>query len=127
MTVEGDLFTAITQNASIYAQVAGRLYSNRLPPNATLPAITMREVSGQNIMQTMTAGKGLMYGTFMFDAWADDYLTLKAVRDAMVLGLNGLKTGSILSCKVTLSLDLYDDELEKFRQLVNVQVLYAIT
>lgn len=64
MTVESDIFTALT------ALVSGRVYPDVAPAGVTAPFITYQQVGGQAVSFLETASPGMRNGRFQINCWA---------------------------------------------------------
>lgn len=100
--------------AGITALVSTRVYSFRIPQNATLPCIVLQRISTPRIatMDMSGATGTLASPRFQFDAWATTYASAKAITDAIRAALNG-RTGAT-GTGVTIRAALIQDEVPEY-------------
>lgn len=90
-----DLLTADTGGSGVNTLVSGRIYRDRVPQAATLPAITVTLVSGTD---TNTLGGRRVFQTALVDVRvvADGTVYPNAIADrvdAVLQGVGGVKSG----------------------------------
>lgn len=119
------LFTLLSQESTINALVADRIYPVILPTDATYPAITWTIVSGSS-RPTLT-GTGMFRWTLQFDCWADDaYLTAAKARAALSKFLSNnivtLSDGQTVTFIYRQPLNLYNSGAELYRAACEIEV-----
>jgi len=112
ITIEEGLYYFLKNNAGVSNLVAARIYPNKLPQTATLPAITYQRISTPRVHTHDTSGAvGTAHPRFQFDAWGTTYSSCQAVSDAIRAALNGYKgTMGAGGTAVTVQGALVDDE-----------------
>ena len=103
--IEKDLFSALKL-------VTPNVYLIMMPDDAIYPAITYQVVSDvQN--QATNGNLSSRNVRFQVDIYSKSYAEVKALKDAVVTEVIGLRGGSISAQ------DLYEDELQLHRQLLD--------
>ena len=125
MTMESDLIALLLADSAVSTLVSTRVEPGILPADVTLPSLVVREISGFSSTQTFAGTANYFNGTVQIDCWAEDYAGIKALREAVLDAVDGVATGSIKEMRVTLTLDVYEAETQQFREVVDVQVVYA--
>ncbi len=110
-------------DSGLSALVSERVHPVLLPQNSTLPAVTYQLIS-QDPLHTLDGPVNLNRPRVQFDVWADTYLEMEAVNDALRNALDGF-TGGIGGSPPSLIVqgaflvterDLFESEPELFRR-----------
>ena len=80
--VEEALFTRLSGFAGLTALVAARIYPVMLPQDVVLPAVSYRRIAGSRT-SAMGSDTGLAHPRFEVNAWSQDYLTAKQVKEQL--------------------------------------------
>lgn len=117
-----------------FASVGDRVYPRRLPMDAILPAITFQVIPAVGPAKVHSdAHTGDVVGAYMrvrmqWDVWADTYNEMEEVAEQLrqsLFGFNGywdtLKIGAI---HTDLDFDSYDQEIDKYRRIIDCMVQY---
>ena len=78
MSVESDLYTALTGDGTISGLVSTRIYPVVLPDNVTYPAIAYFSIT-----MTPQGSSGFVESRIQTDLYATTYSELKSLRDAV--------------------------------------------
>ncbi|NOX15962.1 MAG: DUF3168 domain-containing protein [Epsilonproteobacteria bacterium] len=106
--IEKDLYIALKT-------VCDRVYPIKMPEDAIYPTITYMVIyDGQD--QATNGNLMSRSVRFQVDVWASSYSEAKTLKDAIVNEVIGLKGGSISAQ------DLYEDQLELFRELIDFKI-----
>lgn len=89
MTLETDLRTYILADATVAGLIAARLYPDKLPQNATLPAVVYQEVSSVPIDHVHGAEGRLMRSRYQFTVWASTRAVAKSIDEAIRVRIDG--------------------------------------
>lgn len=117
MSVETDFYSAVTGDATLAALVGTRVYPAILPDNATLPALVYSVIS-----QVPIGSGGCESTRVQVDCYAATYLTgVKALRDGLLALANA--TGNWTH---TGGPDFWDDELNIYRQVVDLIIAHSV-
>lgn len=133
MSIGPALRTLALTDSTISTAVGTRVYPVMLPPEADVPSIAYREISGiADPVSTATDGSGVVMTTrVQFDIWTTTYLSCKSLKDALVKLFNrysGTVGGSvILDILPDLTFDTFDDDLKLYRQVVDFRVTHEGT
>lgn len=124
MSIESEIFTTLKENAGLSALVNGRVYPMRLPQRATLPAVSYQRVSTM-VYQTRDNNVGLDRPRFQFDAWADDFDDVVAMRPALIRALLSLHAESNLRVDATIltnDQDVIEPESGRYRAIIEAYI-----
>jgi hypothetical protein len=90
--IEQDLFTYLSAQATLTAEVGTRIYPNKMPAHdATYPAITYFKVSGQRETD-MDGDSDLKHPRYQFNCWGRSYADAKEVAEALRTVLHAKRT-----------------------------------
>lgn len=128
MSVGGDLRTFLLADATLSGLIGTRLYPLKMPQKPTYPAITYQWVTGQRVHSTDGAS-GLAGPRVQFDCWAETYLAMESVFEALRLRLDGYQ-GAAGTTKVQGAFfdnerDLYEDKVEIYRRSVDYFIWHS--
>jgi hypothetical protein len=133
MRAEKVIFTLLSADAGVSAQVGARIYPSRLPQNTAMPAIAYEAVSGMELTPIdAQAGYQIvrtrMQITCMGKNYADVKNTVEAVRMAL-LYKNGVIGGvRVLSItRDSVGPDTRDDDLALYLQSIDFMVMHYET
>jgi len=87
-TIETALYRILTEDASVYDSVEGRIYPVIVPQNAAMPAITYQQVSGPRV-SSMDGPMGLAYINFQVNCWDDTYGMTRSLSEVVRKCLDG--------------------------------------
>jgi hypothetical protein len=136
MIAEG-LFTRLTQDATVSALVAARVYPLVLPDAGAFPAITYQQIGGSSAATLNTSG--MQRARLQIDCWSaplpqgGTYRQAAALRDAVIGALNGWQgtfaDGTAVSNIVLLGpgTDFFVHEALQYRCMVEFYLLYTFT
>lgn len=82
------LYTFLAADSNITAQVSTRIYRDRLPQGATMPAIVYTLVSG-TVEHHMENAADLANDTYQIDVWASSRSSANSVGELVRLRLDG--------------------------------------
>lgn len=123
MSVETDFYSAVTGDATLAALVGTRVYPAILPDNATLPAMVYSVIS-----QVPIGSGGCESTRVQVDCYAAKYYT-----DASgITGIKSLRDGLLALAQATGNWthtggpDFYDDELNIYRQVVDLIIAHSV-
>lgn len=133
MRAEKVIFTLLSADSGVTAQVAARIYPSRLPQNTVMPAIAYEVVDAQELTPIdAQAGyqvvRTRMQVTCMGKNYADVKNTVEAVRLACLY-----KSGVIAGVRVlsitrdSVGADLRDDDLALYLQSIDFMVTHYET
>lgn len=112
MPAEKVLYDALKADSAVDAFVAGRIYPNLLPAEATLPAIVYQRVS-TTPEYYLTGSANLDHTRIQVSSWAKTYRTAKQLATAVRLALEG--AGFL----VVMDLDDIDEETREHRVITD--------
>jgi len=125
MTIEGAIFSRLSNDASVKARVSDRVYPALLPQNIKMPAIMYEKVSGERI-SAMGSDTGIARPRFRVHCWGltyDDAKDLSVDVRAALQRWRGLEAGvTILSTFIESENDTYDSEPLTFRTIFDIFV-----
>lgn len=118
---EKSLLTTLKADSGVSAIVGSRVYAMIMPQNSTLPAVTFQRINGRPA-NTLSGRSGLEEIDLQIDCWASSFAQAKtlavAVRDAMP------DVGAVWSSRLQSDQDLYDEDNEYFRVLMEYKVWF---
>ena len=132
MRLEEAIARHLRAHAGLTALIAGRVYPVRLPPYATLPAVTYQRVGGRRYL-AMGAPSGMAEARMQFDAWSgpdrterEPFAQVQSVAEQLRLALHGLSGHvqglEIGAVTVLNELSLYEEGF--YRVSMDAQVWY---
>jgi hypothetical protein len=95
MTLETDLRTHILASSGLSALIGTRLYPDRLPQNATLPAVVYQEVSSVPVDHVHGAAGRLVRSRYQFTVWAATRASAKTIDEAIRARIDGTGRSTI--------------------------------
>lgn len=123
MTIKDDVFTRLSNDATVAAAVSSRIYCPHPPQSFTRPALSF-SFSGGSRTNSLTAMGTLVNRRCQIDAWADT----NAAAEALIKKARDAMTGSNTSFRaVTASepIDMYDDNAKVHRIMQDFSVWYT--
>lgn len=126
MTVEADIYTRLSGYTTLAALISTRVYPSLLPQNATYPAVSYRRVSSER-PPVMGDDTGIVRARFQFDAWAQSYSGMIAVKELVREALQrhrGTATVEILETFILMDTDLYEDDTRIHHGVIDVEINY---
>lgn len=126
MTVEADIFSRLSGYTTLAALISTRVYPSLLPQNATYPAVSYRRVSSER-PPVMGDDTGIVRARFQFDAWAQSYSGMIAVKELVREALqryHGTATVEILETFILMDMDLYEDDTRIHHGVIDVEINY---
>ena len=133
MSAAEALRALLLSDTTIAAAVGTRVHPLAMPPEATLPAIVYREISGvAGPVSTSNVLTGVeMITRFQFDIWATTYAQIKTLKDALIKLINRYRgvvsSVTIVDIVIDLTFDTYDSDLKIYRQSVDARVAHVGT
>ena len=85
--IEEALYDCLTAHTGLATLVGARVYLEQLPMRATLPAVTINQISSGPAQHRGSAAAALVRSRFQFDAWATSHGTARAVAEQVQLAL----------------------------------------
>lgn len=118
----------------LFAEVGDRVHPRRLPQDAVLPAICFQVIPAVGPLKVHSdAHDSESVGNHMrvrmqFDVWADTYNEMDSIAKRLRQSLNGF-TGmwgdiEIGAIHTDLDFDSYDEEVDKYRRIIDCMVQY---
>lgn len=114
MSVETDLYSALTDNAGVTALVSTRIYPNRVPLGTVYPAIGYSMITSQKI-----ASNNCQQSRIQIDFFDTTYSGAKAVRDAVTALANTLTNWTYIQGP-----DIYEDDTQVHHQNIDVIITH---
>jgi hypothetical protein len=128
MTVEADIYSLITGDATLTALIGTRVYPNTIEQNATLPVMVYRRISAERIT-AMHQNTGTVRARYQFDVYDDQYTDgLRPVVERLRTVLdrsNGGVSDSIEHIFVLNETEYYDDATELYRVSIDFEIIYG--
>ena len=129
--IETSLYTWLVANIAL---IGTRVYPRKLPQDATFPALTYFEVSGDRWV-THQGEDGVSEGRYQISCWAKDgttgvdgYAIAKGIADEVITKLNcftGLMdTTTIQACRYLNEVDLGDEEMNLHQIALDFYITY---
>ena len=130
MSIAADIVAFLLADATLGGLIGTRLYPLKLPQDPTVPAMTYQWVSGQRA-HAADGAVGLASPRVQFDCWAQTYLEVEAMLEALRKRLDGFQgtVGSspgswIQGAFFETERDDYDDEVRLYRRSADFFVWY---
>lgn len=126
MTVEADIFSRLSGYTTLAALISTRVYPSLIPQNATYPAVSYRRVSSER-PPVMGDDTGIVRARFQFDAWAQSYSGMIAVKELVREAMqrySGTATVTILETFILMDMDLYEDDTRIHHGVIDVEINY---
>ncbi len=122
MSALGDLlYTRLTTDGTVSAQVSTRVYPDHLPQSPTLPAIAYQIISSPANLDSNT---NLLEVRFQFDCYTSTYDLANSLAKLVRQSLRYLRrtdgSNTILSIHEVNQQDAYEDNPEVWRAIVDV-------
>jgi len=110
MTVETDMYTALTDDSTISGIISDRVYPAISPDNRTYPLIVY------NVVSTVPIGSsGCTRARIQLDIYAGTYAVVKSIRDALQVLADATGNWTYVEGP-----DDYEDGEEVYRQVVDL-------
>lgn len=123
MTVEAALRAYLVGNSGVHALVGERVYTQTMPQDGQLPAITFQRVS--TVAVNSRADNSFGQVRVQIDGWADSDWETKALRAAIRSAMKGFKMASgprVSGARLRDSRDLHDQETRRWRVLMDYMI-----
>lgn len=121
MAVYATLFNRATTHPGLSALIGTRFYPGALPQNATLPAVTYRQISGPD-----TAGTtGVSHPRYQFDCWGSTYIDASNVADQVEAAFRdhvAADSPAFRGGRRASRLDVYEPATDRFRVVVDLRL-----
>lgn len=131
MRIDEAIYSFLSTTAGITAVVSTRTYPVRLPPAATLPALTYQQISSRPI-QTMGSSTQGKTDRWQITAWGTKYGDARAAAAAVIAAWNqfsGLMGGgsgvTVAAAQAINELDLIDPETQRYYVVIDFEVTYG--
>jgi hypothetical protein len=126
--IEQDLRAYLLAKPAIAALVGDRMYPERLPQRAALPAITYQRVFGTSLF-THDGAAGLGRGRLQLDCWGSTYQQSAELAEAVRAELAGYLgpmggTGSVAP-RIGTVIDAPEPEIDRWRRIVDVPLWHS--
>ena len=119
MSIASDLRTFLLADATLGGLIGTRLYPLKLPQDPTVPAMTFQWISGQRA-HAADGAVGLASPRVQFDCWAETYLEVEAVFEALRKRLDGFRgtagASRVQGAFFETERDDYEDEARLYRR-----------
>lgn len=133
MPVEVGIYQRLRDDAGVTAWVSGRIFGQRMPKDATLPAIVWQVVVTEELGYHSQGASGLRKKRFQFDSYAYKYMdsvkTSDAIRSILQSYSGILPDGSSVNgCIIARDMDFpYEPGTGGYvhRRLLEVDVIYT--
>ena len=111
-------------DTAVTALVSTRIYPVHMPLDATIPNITIHEISGP---EDYVTGHG--FPRYQISCWSESFSGAKAIKDAVKACLNrykGIVSGlDIHNISYLNSEDLYEEEVRLYHIPMDFQIVYS--
>lgn len=118
MSVESDIYSALTGYAGLSALVSTRVYPQVIPDGATLPAVAYQRV-GTEPVQTLHGTVPAARARFSFSAWAATYAdalsVIAQVRAALL-------AAAAFEAVYEFEVDLFDEESRRSGRIADFSI-----
>ena len=118
------LRSRLSSDAAVSALVSGRIYPRKLPQTPTYPSITYSLIS----RVPTESNTDIFEYRVQFDCWGATYAASQDLADKLLISLRHYRASSgtdrILQTYDANQRDDDDDDLEVFRQIVDIFVLF---
>lgn len=119
MSVQNDLYTALSGDAGLSALVGTRIYPVRVPQSPAYPLVSYMRVSNSHV-NSLSGSSGLDNSRYQFDVYSDTYASANSVADAIIAAMATATTyKSILLSRIDLDHDL---DVDKYRITIDFSV-----
>ena len=119
MSIASDLRTFLLADATLGGLIGTRLYPLKLPQDPTVPAMTFQWISGQRA-HAADGAVGLASPRVQFDCWAETYLEVESVFEALRKRLDGFRgtagASRVQGAFFETERDDYEDEARLYRR-----------
>lgn len=126
--VEEFLYNRLKNFAGLSALIGSNVFHVKIPAGQTVPAVSYQKISANHV-ESMQGSSGLCFSSFQIDAWARESDDVKAIAEQVRLALQGYVTVysgmQIFGINYMNELDLYDDDAEEFRVLMEYVVHHS--
>lgn len=126
--IEQAIHAKVLATAAITAICSSRVYAIKVPQGATFPAISYERVSTGLRDLTHNGTNQVAEPIFQFNCFADNPKTAKQLAAELrkaLHGWSGTQSGeTIFRSQVINELDLWDDEIEIYHVVVEVEILH---
>lgn len=125
-SLHGAVRALLTNDATVAALVGTRIYPMQMPLDATLPAITIHEISGN---EDHVTGHG--YPRFQISCWSTSFSQAQSMKEAVKDVLNrykGVASGNHIKQIAFLnSQDMYETESKIYHTYLDFRVTHYTT
>ena len=127
MNIEDGLYSYLKINAGVAAIVSSRIYPLVMAQKTALPAITY-QTTALKPDRNMAGNTGRMTATIQLNAWAETYIEVKTLAEALRAALNdysgAMGSDTIQRSGVESETDGWDEETGFFRVGMQVKIIY---
>jgi hypothetical protein len=120
MSLESDLYTALSTHGGLSALVGTRIYPNRLPDNPTLPAVVYQRITTNHNLAS--GNVPLIRARMQLDCYDDSYLSVVAVAVQVHAALDMASPTGLAAAVPENDDDSYDPEALLHRRRLDVFV-----
>ncbi len=130
MTFEASLTAYLKNDAGITALVDGRVFPNRRPEKAVIPALTFQRITTHRIYtyDPFEDAEAWQTARVQFDCWAYTAEEAFAVGDAVLAALSGYSgdmSGSLIGSSFGVNeLDTYEGPTKFHRRMMEFEISY---
>lgn len=124
MSIESDIYTALTGYAPLTALVGTKIYAVRLPQAPSYPNILYRRIN-TDFNMTLDGPNALRNPTFQFDVRATTFDAVLSIIDAVEDAMLAAGTFSV-SIDNRVDMD-FEDPIGTFRSVIDFSVWYCKT
>jgi Protein of unknown function (DUF3168) len=119
-----DLTAYLKADATIAATVGPRVFPNVVPQGSDFPSISYNQVSGVRLYDIPNGPTGRAIPRITINSWAERYLTVRQLADAVRERLNGFRglMGSTEIGRITL-----DNEFDTFEEEAGQNGIHRVT
>lgn len=122
-SIHGAIVALLVADTAVSALVSSRVYPVRMPINATYPAISIHEISGNEDHVT-----GHRHNRFQVSCWSTSFAQVQALKEAVIDCLQrfkGIASGNkIKQISFEGSMDLYEEETKIYHIPIDFLVIH---
>lgn len=119
MSIQDDLYTALSGYAALTALVSTRIYPIKVPQSPTYPFVVYQRLSNIHI-NSLSGSSGLNQSRYQFDIYAATYASANSIADEVVGAMVAATTyESIQLSRIDLD---FDDNVGEYRISIDFSV-----
>jgi hypothetical protein len=122
MSLEAELYSALTSSTLITAYTSNRVYPVELPQKPTYPAVTYFRVAS-NPQVSLEKYEGLNNPLFQMDIWSTSYLQTKEIKENMVTVMDNT---SRFQSRYSNDVDFFESEANTKKKLYRLAVDFSV-